>query len=119
MSEYSSLSGLEKIILVHIYRYGPDSPWMIARRALGLWGPIPKLDELAVDEACQRLINRGLLRPYKGPLKGLPTSSVKPWLKVKVKRADRPVRGLYCELTKEGKRLASELYKEFRTNAQH
>ncbi|MGC9210404.1 MAG: hypothetical protein ACP5FT_03985 [Acidilobus sp.] len=114
MGGHVTLGELEKVILVHIYKYGPDSPWMIARRALGLSGPSPKYDESQVEEACHRLIEAGLLRHYRGPLKGLPTSSIKPWLKVKAKRADRPVKGLYCELTKEGRKLASELYKEFK-----
>ncbi len=111
------LGVVEKVVLVHIYRYGPDSPWLIARRALGSLGGQPKLDELTVEEACRKLIKEGLLRPYRGDLRGLPTSSVKPWLKVKAKRPDARVRGLYCELTKRGKKVASELYKRYRQGA--
>ena len=112
MSE-EDLSEVERIVLIHIYKYGPDSPWLIARRALGgLVGT--KLDETAVEQACRRLIDLGLLTLYRGDLRGLPTSSVKPWLKVKSKRPDAKVRGLYCQLTKKGKGLASRLYKSFR-----
>jgi len=32
------LSDLEKKILIHIYKYGPDTPWLMARRLLGEHG---------------------------------------------------------------------------------
>ena len=112
MSE-EDLNEIERIVLIHIYRYGPDSPWLIARRALG--GIVgANLDDMAVEQACRRLMELGLLAPFRGDLRGLPTSSVKPWLKVKSKRPDAKVRGLYCQLTKKGKALASRLYKSFR-----
>ncbi len=108
------INDVERTILIHIYKFGPDSPWLIVRRALGTWGVRAGLDELAVEQACRRLIDLGLLSPYRGDLRGLPTSSVKPWLKVKSKRPDAKVRGLYCDLTRKGRRVASELYKRLR-----
>ncbi|MCI4459756.1 MAG: hypothetical protein JHC13_02505 [Acidilobus sp.] len=45
------LSDLEKKILVHIYRYGPDTPWLMARRLLGRsgWAPAGPLCEAKPD----------------------------------------------------------------------
>lgn len=109
------LSELEKAILVHIYKYGPDAPWLMARRLLGSAGWAPKVSEDEVEEACRRLEAMGLLARHRGPLKRAVTSSVKPWLKVKSRESGGKPPGIYYELTREGRRLASEIYKkEFR-----
>jgi hypothetical protein len=49
--EALELSDLEKKILVHIYRYGPDTPWLMARRLLGRsgWAPAGPLCEAKPD----------------------------------------------------------------------
>jgi len=41
----SLLNDLEKKILVHILKYGPDNPWLMARRLLGISGWRPTYSE--------------------------------------------------------------------------
>ncbi len=110
------LSELMKLILIHIYKYGPDNPWYMARRLLGESGWAPKYDEYEIEKACKELEKMKLLTPFNGQLKRRATSSVKPWLKVKAKMYDRKPAGVYYDLTKEGRKLASELYKEYKRN---
>jgi hypothetical protein len=64
--------------------------------------------------ACTRLEEAGLLTRFKGSLKRSVTSSIKPWLKVKAKEMDHKPSGVYYDLTKEGRKLAGQLYKEMR-----
>jgi hypothetical protein len=108
------VSDLEKKILIHIYKYGPDTPWLMARRLLGEHGWAPKYDEGEIEMACTRLEEAGLLTRFKGSLKRSVTSSIKPWLKVKAKEMDHKPSGVYYDLTKEGRKLAGQLYKEMR-----
>jgi hypothetical protein len=103
------LSDLEKRILIHIYKYGPDTPWLMARRLLGEHGWAPKYDEGEIETACTRLEEAGLLTRFKGSLKRSVTSSVKPWLKVKAKEMGHKPSGVYYDLTKEGRKLAERL----------
>ncbi|EWG08106.1 MAG: hypothetical protein ASUL_00590 [Candidatus Aramenus sulfurataquae] len=105
-----------KKILVHIYKYGPDNPWYMARRLLGESGWAPKYNEDEIDLACRELEKMGYLTRFQGALKKSVTSSVKPWLKVKAKEMGHKPKGIYFDLTKEGRRAASQLYKEFREN---
>jgi len=112
--EALELSDLEKKILVHIYRYGPDTPWLMARRLLGRSGWAPAYREEDLEAACEHLESMGLLARFRGQLKLRVTSSVKPWLKVKSRVADGKPPGVYYDLTKEGRRLASQLHKEMR-----
>ncbi len=106
---------MEKRILAHIYKYGPDTPWLMARRLLGRagWDP-PLVPPEEVEAACARLEAAGLLARFRGGnLKGRVTSSVKPWLKVKQKNPEHKGRGgVYYELTREGRRVAGEIYKK-------
>jgi len=111
-----NLSELEKKILVHIYKYGPDNPWYMARRLLGESGWAPKYNEDEIDKACRKLEDEGFLQRFQGALKRSVTSSVKPWLKVKAKELDHKPKGIYYDLTKKGKKVASDLYKEFFKN---
>jgi DNA-binding MarR family transcriptional regulator len=113
------LSELEKMILVHIYKYGPDSPWLLARRLMGTSGWVPKYDEDEMERACRRLEEMGLLERYTGSLKWLPTSSIKPWLKFKQRNRDVKPHGVYYQLTKEGRRLAKTLKKEYESRNAH
>lgn len=106
-----TLSELEKKILAHIYAYGPDTPWLMARRLLGASGWRPVAPEEEVGSACRRLEEMGLLGRYLGNLKGRVTSSIKPWLKVKQRNPER--RGSDVYSTKEGRRVAGELYKYY------
>ncbi len=108
------LSELEKLILAHIYKYGPDTPWLMARRLMGSSGWAPKYDEDAIEEACRRLESMGLLARIQGPLKRSVTSSVKPWLKVKARESGAKPPGIYYDLTRKGRRVASGIYKELR-----
>ena len=108
------LSGLEKKILVHIYKYGPDNPWYMARRLLGSSGWAPTYSEEEIEKACERLEKMGLLQRFKGSLKREVTSSIKPWLKVKAREMGHKPSGVYYDLTKEGKRISSALYKQMR-----
>jgi hypothetical protein len=64
--------------------------------------------------ACARLEEAGLLTRFKGSLKRSVTSSIKPWLKVKAKEMGHKPSGVYYDLTKEGRKLAGQLYKEMR-----
>jgi hypothetical protein len=107
------LSEVEKKILAHIYAYGPDTPWLMARRLLGAAGWRPVVPEEEVEAACRRLEEMGLLRRHLGPLKGKVTSSIKPWLKVKQRNPERKGPGIYFELTKQGRRVAGLLYKQY------
>ncbi|MBP1449597.1 MAG: DUF2250 domain-containing protein [Thermoproteus sp.] len=109
----STLSELEKKILAHIYAYGPDTPWLMARRLLGASGWRPVVPEEEVEAACRRLEEMGLLGRYLGNLKGRVTSSIKPWLKVKQRNPERRDSGVYYDLTKDGRRAAGELYKRY------
>lgn len=105
------LSDLEKKILAHLYKYGPDTPWLLARRLLGAAGWKPIIPENEVEDAVRHLVQLGLVEEYKGSLKGMVTSSVKPWLKVKQRNPERRGRGVYYYLTKQGKRVAGNIWK--------
>ena len=94
----NQLSELEKKILAHIYHYGPDTPWLLARRLLGAAGWKPIVPEDEVERAVQHLVQLGLLQEFRGSLKGRVTSSVKPWLKVKQRNPERRGRGIYYDL---------------------
>jgi hypothetical protein len=109
------LDELCRLILVHIYKFGPDSPWYMARRLMGTSGWAPKYNESDVERACQELEKVGLLTRYKGSLKRSVTSSIKPWLKVKARELDHKPSGVYYELTKEGRKMASTIYKSMRS----
>ncbi|MEL9991824.1 MAG: hypothetical protein QXP98_05430 [Thermoproteus sp.] len=113
MGDEIALSELEKKILAHIYAYGPDTPWLMARRLLGAAGWTPVVPEDQVEAACKRLEELGLLERYRGSLKGLVTSSIKPWLKVKQRNPERKGPGIYYNLTKRGRKIAGELYKQY------
>ncbi|MFP3157846.1 MAG: hypothetical protein RXQ97_06530 [Caldivirga sp.] len=106
-----NLTDLEKKILAHIYKYGPDTPWLLARRLLGSAGWRPIVPEDEVEEACRHLVQLGLLQEFRGSLKGKVTSSVKPWLKVKQHNPERRGRGIYYDLTKQGRRIAGYIWK--------
>jgi len=108
------LTDLMKKILIHIYKYGPDNSWYMARRLLGESGYTPKFDEDEIEINCKKLKEMGLLTVYNGSLKRSVTSSVKPWLKVKAKETGAKPKGVYYDLTKKGRKIASQLYKEFR-----
>ncbi|MGC9106434.1 MAG: hypothetical protein ACP5HQ_08475 [Thermoprotei archaeon] len=86
----------------------------MARRLLGESGWAPKYDEIEIERACQRLESLGLLTRFKGNLKREVTSSIKPWLKVKAREIGHKPSGIYYDLTKEGRKVASGLYKEMR-----
>ncbi|WP_373286780.1 hypothetical protein [Sulfodiicoccus acidiphilus] len=79
----------------------------MARRLNGESGWFPNLDPEEVELACRRLQDAGLIQRVKHPPKMSPTSSVKPWLKVKAK--DGSPRGRYYQLTKEGRRIVAHL----------
>ncbi|MGC8569747.1 MAG: hypothetical protein ACP5L1_00275 [Caldivirga sp.] len=119
MGSNDGLSDLERMILAHIYKYGPDTPWLLARRLLGAagWSPIVPEDE--VERACKHLVQINLLQEFKGSLKGKVTSSVKPWLKVKQHNPERRGRGVYYDLTKEGRRIAGYIWKNDIRNLKH
>ncbi|BBG24084.1 hypothetical protein IC006_1385 [Sulfuracidifex tepidarius] len=109
------LDELSTKILMHIYKYGPDNPWYMARRLLGESGWAPKYSADDIEVACRKLKDEGYLVPYKGALKKAVTSSVKPWLKVKAKELGHKPKGIYYDLTKEGRRIASQLYKDYKS----
>jgi len=98
-------------IITHIYKFGPDTPWLMARRMLGSSGWAPKIDEAKIEERCRELEKEGILCRYNGNLKWRPTSSIKPWLKFKVRNRDLKPRGIYYDLTKKGRRIAVEIKK--------
>ncbi|QKQ99660.1 hypothetical protein GWK48_03970 [Metallosphaera tengchongensis] len=110
---------LMKLILAHIYKYGPDNPWYMARRLMGVSGWAPKYDVDEIEAACKRLEEIGYLVRFQGSLKRSVTSSVKPWLKVKAKEMGTKPKGIYYDLTKEGRKVASQLYKELKKNENH
>jgi len=110
----NELNDMMKKILIHIYKFGPDNPWYMARRLLGESGWKAKYDETAIEEACKKLEELGYLYRYQGPLKKYVTSSVKPWLKVKAKELGNKPKGIYYDLTKQGRKLASQIYKEYK-----
>ncbi|ADB87339.1 conserved hypothetical protein [Saccharolobus islandicus L.D.8.5] len=108
------LDELMKKILIHIYKYGPDNPWYMARRLLGESGWVAKYDENRVEEVCKKLEEMGYLIRFQGSLKKSVTSSIKPWLKVKARELNHKPKGIYYDLSKEGKKIASLLYKEYK-----
>ncbi len=112
----SELNDLMKKILMHIYKFGPDNPWYMARRLMGESGWAPKYSEDEIDNTCRELEKMGYLIRFQGALKRSVTSSVKPWLKVKAKELDHKPKGIYYDLSKEGRRVASQLYKEYKKN---
>ncbi|MFP3310023.1 MAG: hypothetical protein RXO27_04425 [Acidilobus sp.] len=116
--EEPSLTELEKLILTHIYKYGPDSPWYMARRLMGASGWAPKYSEDEIERACSDLEARGYLTRFRGQLKREVTSSVKPWLKFKSREMGHKPSGIYYDLTKAGRRLASDIYKATRQEGQ-
>ncbi len=113
-SSESELNELDKMILVHIYRFGPDNPWYMARRLMGLSGWSPHFDQDQIEAECDRLERLGLLTRFKGQLKRELTSSVKPWLKFKSREMGHKPSGVYYDLTKEGRRVASSIYKQLK-----
>ncbi len=116
MKDIKDLSLLQKYILIHIYRFGPDTPWLMAHRLLGNYGYSAKYDPDEIEENCKILEKEGLLIVYKGELKMKVTSSVKPWLKVKSKEFKHKPPGIYYDLSKDGRKIASNLYKEMFKN---
>jgi hypothetical protein len=110
------LNDLMKKILMHIYKFGPDNPWYMARRLMGESGWAPKYSEDEIDSTCRELEKMGYLIRFQGALKRSVTSSVKPWLKVKARELDHKPKGIYYDLSKEGRRVASQLYKEYKKN---
>jgi len=76
IEEEGKLDELEEAIVVHIYRFGPDTPWLMARRMLGNSGWKPKIDEDQIIDRCRRMESMGLLERYDGNLKWRATSSV-------------------------------------------
>ncbi|ADL18910.1 hypothetical protein ASAC_0503 [Acidilobus saccharovorans 345-15] len=113
------LTELEKLILAHIYKYGPDSPWYMARRLMGASGWAPKYSEDEIEQACNDLEAKGYLTRFKGQLKREVTSSVKPWLKFKSREMGHKPNGVYYDLTKAGRKLASTIYKAMRQEGTH
>lgn len=111
------LSELQRKILIHIYKYGPDNPWYMARRLLGESGWAPKYNEQEIELECRKLEEIGYLIRFQGKLKKSVTSSIKPWLKVKARELDHKPKGIYFDLSKEGRKIASELYKGRRDDA--
>ncbi|WP_243675512.1 hypothetical protein [Vulcanisaeta distributa] len=73
------------------------------------------MPEDEVERAVQHLVQLGLLQEFRGgSLKGKVTSSVKPWLKVKQRNPERRGRGgIYYDLTKMGKKVAGEVWKNY------
>ncbi|MGC8557843.1 MAG: hypothetical protein ACP5NC_02470 [Nitrososphaeria archaeon] len=112
IEQEGELDELDETIIVHIYRFGPDTPWLMARRMLGNSGWKPKIDEDQIIDKCRRMESMGLLERYNGNLKWRPTSSIKPWLKFKVRNRDLKPRGIYFDLTKRGRRVAVEIKKK-------
>ncbi|MEM0068784.1 MAG: hypothetical protein QW232_02190 [Saccharolobus sp.] len=108
------MDDLMKKVLIHIYKYGPDNPWYMARRLLGESGWGEKYSQEDIENACKKLEELGYLIRFNGNLKRSVTSSVKPWLKVKAKELDHKPKGIYYDLSKKGKKLASTLYKEYK-----
>jgi hypothetical protein len=112
IEEEGKLDELEEAIVVHIYRFGPDTPWLMPRRMLGNSGWKPKIDEDQIIDRCRRMESMGLLERYDGNLKWRATSSIKPWLKFKVRNRDLKPRGIYFDLTKKGRRVAVKIKKK-------
>ncbi|MGC8608763.1 MAG: MarR family transcriptional regulator [Thermoplasmata archaeon] len=106
---------VEEMILVHIYRFGADSPKYMAFRLLGSSGYVASYDRETLKKVCKDLETKGMLEVYRGNLKRSPTSSIKPWIKIKAREMNHQPAGIYYCLTKNGKRIAHEIYqKKFR-----
>ncbi len=105
----NELDELEASIVIHIYKFGPDTPWLMARRMLGNSGWAPRLNEDQIATKCKEMENIGILARYNGNLKWRPTSSIKPWLKFKVRNRDLKPHGIYFDLTKKGRRIAANI----------
>ncbi|WP_373279920.1 hypothetical protein [Metallosphaera hakonensis] len=86
----------------------------MARRLMGSSGWAPKYDPDLIEAECHNLESLGYLVRFQGSLKKSVTSSVKPWLKVKAREMGTKPKGIYYDLSREGKKVASQIYKELK-----
>jgi len=112
MSAGEKLDSLSKKILLHFLIFGPDTPKLMGKRLLG---KRTNIDPLIIRETCIKLCEMGLVgrRDGKTLPKRTPTSSLKPWIKVKAKAKETTKHGQYFELTKSGKKVARTIRKEY------
>lgn len=61
----TDLDELSTKVLMHIYKYGPDTPWYMARRLMGESGWAPKYDADQVENVCKSLRTRDTSRPLR------------------------------------------------------
>lgn len=117
VARMENLTEMDEMILVHIYKYGPDSPKYMAFRLLGSSGYVPAYDKDEIRAECKKLEKSGIIQVFRGQLKRSPTSSIKPWIKIKSKEANHQPAGIYYSLTVKGKKVAAEIYRNrFREN---
>lgn len=95
-------------VLLHLLIFGPDTPKLMGKRLLG---ERTNIDPPAIKEACIKLREMGLVRRRDGRTlpKHTPTSSIKPWIKIKAKSKETAKHGQYFVLTKKGKKIAKEI----------
>ncbi|MBO8181717.1 MAG: DUF2250 domain-containing protein [Archaeoglobus sp.] len=103
---------LLKRILLHLLIFGPDTPKLMRKRLLGERTNIGPPD---IKEACIKLREMGLVKRRDGKTlpKHTPTSSIKPWIKIKARSKETAKHGQYFELTKEGKKIAKEIRNKY------
>jgi len=106
------LDDLSKRVLLHLLIFGPDTPKLMGKRLLG---ERTNIDPSDIKEVCIKLQEMGLVKRKEGKTlpKRTPTSSIKPWIKIKAKSKETAKHGQYFELTKEGKKVAKAIRKEY------
>ncbi|AEM38998.1 protein of unknown function DUF2250 [Pyrolobus fumarii 1A] len=102
------LDGLSLKVLLHLYEYGPDTPKLMCRRLLG---ERTQLDPALLERVLEAIAEKGLVKRMQSKTvpKNTATSSIKPWIKVRVKSSEVRRHGQYYELAREGEKLAKRV----------
>ncbi len=85
---------LLKRVLLHLLIFGPDTPKLMGKRLLG---ERTNIDPPDIKEACIKLREMGLVKRRDGETlpEHTPTSSIKPWIKIKAKSKETAKHGQY------------------------
>ncbi len=108
MDPFKNVDKLSGKVLLHFLIFGPDTLKLMGKRLLG---KETNIDPSVIKEVRAGLCEMGLVKRRNGKVlpKRSPISSIKPWIKIKVKAKETAKHGQYFELTKEGKKVAKML----------
>ncbi|AGK62168.1 hypothetical protein Asulf_02215 [Archaeoglobus sulfaticallidus PM70-1] len=110
--EIINLSELQKKVILHFLTFGPDTPKLMSRRLLGVKTHV---DLQILEKDCLKLCEKGLIKKIAGKKvpKRVPTSSIKPHIKIRAKSKEIRRHGQYFELTHRGKQVGKIIKKEY------